>query len=58
MLAEGRYTVNANIWRGSAFQLDSISFDVVDGGQTAIPEPATVLLLGMGGLALMRRKKA
>ncbi len=66
MLPEGNYTVNANIyltpWGVSEpvlySALDSISFDVVDGGQTAIPEPATMLLLGMGGLALMRRKRA
>lgn len=49
--------VNLNVWRtgwdGDWGPAD-VSFDDV----TVIPEPATIVMLGLGGLALIRRKRA
>ena len=63
MLAEGEYTVNANIyvtpWESSEpvlYELDTISFGVAPGiDAITIPEPATLLMLAFGTL-LLRRK--
>jgi len=35
--------------------IDPQTFETIDSGQT-IPEPATLLLLGLGGLALRRKR--
>jgi len=44
---------------GSQFYeiIDPVMFDTIDSGWT-VPEPGTVLLLGLGGLVLVRRGKA
>ena len=67
MLAEGSYTVNANIyllsWGGSdpvLYESNNTFFEVApsvgESSTIAVPEPATVLLLGFGGLVLRRKR--
>lgn len=50
------YNLNTNSY-GIAPSFDVTSYSV-EGSVVATPEPATVLLLGMGALALRRRKRA
>ncbi len=70
-IPQGHYTVDANIyltpWDESEIvlysALDSISFDVVRGGRittgglATVPEPATLGLMLLGGLAMVIRKR-
>ncbi len=37
--------------------IDPVTFETIDSGITIIPEPGTLLLLSIGGLALLRRRK-
>jgi len=38
---------------GNGAELDRITMDI-----TAIPEPTTILLLGLGGFALLRKRRS
>jgi hypothetical protein len=38
--------------------INPVTFETIDAGVTVIPEPMTMLLLGLGGLVAMRRKTA
>ncbi|MEM6551140.1 MAG: PEP-CTERM sorting domain-containing protein [Planctomycetota bacterium] len=42
---------------GSTANLDSISFEYEPFTETVIPEPASILLLGAGALAMLRRRR-
>jgi hypothetical protein len=44
--------------RTGTTELHIEAFQVVDNGGTAVPEPASLSLLGLGGLALIRRRRS
>ena len=47
--------VNPTTWAANGFGADLVTGDPL--GLTVIPEPATLLLLGLGGVAVLRRRR-
>ena len=49
---------NPNPWGNTVYSKDGIAYDDLEaaGGFIAWPEPATIAFLGLGGLALLRRR--
>ena len=44
-------------WRPQSFLNTSNNYDVIATNMTAVPEPASIAALGLGGLILLRRRK-
>ncbi|MGJ8657753.1 MAG: PEP-CTERM sorting domain-containing protein [Akkermansiaceae bacterium] len=51
-LSSGDTLVFSNVSAGESFEIDSLDLDIV-----AVPEPSSTALLGLGGLALMMRRR-
>lgn len=45
-------------WSGESAQADFLNFTVVQGSASAVPEPSSIALLGVGGLAMIRRRRS
>ena len=51
-LSSGDTLVFTNVSAGQSFEIDSLDLDVV-----VVPEPSSTALLGLGGLALLMRRR-
>ncbi|AQQ72399.1 hypothetical protein SMSP2_02783 [Limihaloglobus sulfuriphilus] len=54
-------TINLNLWDGSDYVdysalTEDVDYQVEDGELTIVPEPATAIIFGLGGLMLRRKK--
>jgi hypothetical protein len=55
---DGNGNVTIYVWSDTVSFSNSQTASIVDGFQIGVPEPATIALLSLGGLALLRRKRA
>lgn len=46
-----------SLWIGSAIMLDGLVVDTICGNDLKVPEPTTLLLLGLGGIGTIVRKR-
>ena len=45
-------------WSGESAEADFLNFTVVQGSASVVPEPSSIALLGVGGLAMIRRRRS